>query len=101
MLLVEDNRVNQVVTRRFLEQRGFHCMVANNGLEAMEMLDRAAADLILMDVQMPEMDGFEATRCIRELEKKRGAHVPILALTAHASRVIRKSACCRNGWICF
>jgi signal transduction histidine kinase/ActR/RegA family two-component response regulator len=84
VLLVEDNRVNQVVTKRFLEKRGFHCLVANNGREAIEILNGAAADLILMDVQMPEMDGFEATRCIRELEMEIGVHVPILALTAHA-----------------
>ena len=85
VLVVEDSRVNQVVTTRFLEKRGFHCLVASNGREAIEMLDGAAADLILMDVQMPEMDGFETTRCIRELEQERGVRVPILALTAHAS----------------
>jgi CheY-like chemotaxis protein len=82
-LLAEDNRINQIVTARLLEKRGFRTVLAKNGREAFEMLDRESVDLVLMDVQMPEMDGFEATRRIREREKKTGGHLPIVAMTAH------------------
>jgi signal transduction histidine kinase/ActR/RegA family two-component response regulator len=84
VLLAEDNRINQIVTARLLQKRGFRTILAKNGREAFEMLEREPVDLVLMDVQMPEMDGFEATRRIREQEKKTGAHLPIVAMTAHA-----------------
>ena len=84
VLVAEDNRVNQVVAVRLLEKRGLRTRVANNGREALEMLKGEPVDLVLMDIQMPEMDGYEATRLIREREKTTGAHVPIIALTAHA-----------------
>jgi CheY-like chemotaxis protein len=96
VLLVEDNHVNQVVALRLLEKRGYHCLLANNGREALEVLSSASVDLVLMDIQMPEMDGFEATRCIRELEKSTGAHVPIVAMTAHAMQSDR-DACLLAG----
>jgi len=75
VLLVEDNRVNQLITLRLLEKRGFHCLLAGNGREALATLAEASVSLVLMDIQMPEMDGHETTRCIRELEKKTGTHV--------------------------
>jgi signal transduction histidine kinase/ActR/RegA family two-component response regulator len=96
VLLVEDNHVNQIVALRLLEKRGCHCLVANNGRQALEVVASVSVDLVLMDIQMPEMDGFEATRCIRELEKNTGAHVPILAMTAHAMPADRE-ACLSAG----
>jgi signal transduction histidine kinase/CheY-like chemotaxis protein len=96
VLLVEDNRVNQIVALRLLEKRGFHCLVAGNGREALAILAEASVNLVLMDIQMPEMDGYEATRCIRELERRTGAHVPILAMTAHATSADR-DACLLAG----
>lgn len=83
ILLVEDDAVNQVVATRALEMKGYQVEVANNGREAMKMLNDSF-DLILMDIQMPEMDGIETTRCIREQERTSGKHIPIIALTAHA-----------------
>jgi len=86
ILLAEDNIVNQRVVQRILEKRGYSVAVAFNGKEVMEALHRETFDMILMDVQMAEMDGLEATRAIRETEKDRGTHVPIIALTAHAMK---------------
>jgi PAS domain S-box-containing protein len=83
ILLVEDNRVNEALAVRLLEQRGHHVTVARNGRAAQDALAQQTPDLILMDVQMPEMDGFEATAAIREGERKSGRHVPIIAMTAH------------------
>jgi CheY-like chemotaxis protein len=84
ILLAEDNRVNQVLAVRLLEKRGHEVTVAGNGLEALEALDQQVFDLVLMDIQMPEMDGFEATAAIRKGEMKSGKHIPIVAMTAHA-----------------
>jgi two-component system sensor histidine kinase/response regulator len=84
ILLVEDNAVNRTLAVRLLEKRGHSVTVALNGKEALATLDRQTFDLIFMDVQMPEMDGLEATRAIRENEKSSGTHVPIIAMTAHA-----------------
>ena len=86
ILLTEDNLVNQRVKLRVLEKAGHSVTVAANGLEAMTALEEREFDLILMDIQMPEMDGFEATAAIRELEKASGAHIPIVAMTAHAMK---------------
>jgi two-component system, sensor histidine kinase and response regulator len=84
ILLAEDNVVNKKVAARVLERRGHSVTLANNGVEAMTLCARDTFDLILMDIQMPEMNGYEATTAIRDLERKTGAHIPIVALTAHA-----------------
>jgi len=89
ILLAEDNKVNQMVAARLLEKRGHTVVIVENGRDALEALDEPRSggfDLILMDVQMPHMDGLEATGIIREREKSSGAHVPIIAMTAHAMK---------------
>jgi len=84
ILLAEDNLVNQRVAVGLLTRRGHRVIVANNGREAIDMLERESFDLILMDVQMPEMGGFEATAIIRERELTSGGYTRIVAMTAHA-----------------
>jgi CheY-like chemotaxis protein len=84
ILLAEDNLVNQRVAVGILTRRGHHVTVAINGREAVEAVQRERFDLILMDVQMPEMGGFEATAIIREREMRDGGHIRIVAMTAHA-----------------
>jgi len=87
VLLAEDNLVNQQLAVRLLEKRGHAVEVAGNGREALTLLERnsfGGFDLVLMDVQMPEMDGFEATAAIRKRETTTGGHLPIVAMTAHA-----------------
>jgi CheY-like chemotaxis protein len=86
VLLVEDNQVNQMLAKRLLENQGHQVIVATNGRVALTALERQAVDLILMDVQMPEMDGFEATGLIRQQEQTTGGHLPIIAMTAHAMK---------------
>jgi signal transduction histidine kinase/CheY-like chemotaxis protein len=86
VLLAEDNPVNQRLAMRMLEKRGHRVSVVTNGRDAVAALDGAAFDLVLMDVQMPEMDGFEATRVIRDKEIGSGVRVPIVAMTAHAMK---------------
>lgn len=83
ILLVEDNPVNQLVARRQIERQGHSVVVADNGRSALNHLMNGSFDLVFMDVQMPDMDGLEATRLIREREGAQGQHVPIIALTAH------------------
>jgi CheY-like chemotaxis protein len=84
VLLVEDNLVNQCLARWMLEKQGHAVAQAHNGKEALDLLAREAFDVVLMDVQMPDMDGLEATRLIRQRERAAGTRVPIIALTAHA-----------------
>jgi CheY-like chemotaxis protein len=86
VLLAEDNQVNQLLATRLLEKRGHQITVARNGIEALVALDQQSFDIVLMDLQMPEMDGFEATAVIREREKGSGSHLPVIALTAHAMK---------------
>ena len=84
ILVVEDNAVNQMLALRLLQKQGHTVTVAGTGLEAIEKAAAGNFDLILMDVQMPEMDGLQATAAIRQAEAGTGVHVPILAMTAHA-----------------
>jgi CheY-like chemotaxis protein len=86
VLLVEDNLVNQRLAVRLLEKRGHRVAVATSGLEALLALEKESFDLVLMDVQMPVMDGLEATAAIREKEKATGRRQAVVALTAHAMK---------------
>ncbi len=86
VLLAEDNEINQMLAVRLLSKWGHAVTVCGNGREAVEALEREAFDVVLMDVQMPEMDGLEATAAIRAREATCGGHVPIVALTAHAMK---------------
>jgi len=84
ILVAEDHPINQELVRILLDQRGHTVTVVNNGREALAALERESFDLVLMDVQMPEMGGLEAATAIRENEKGRGTHIPIIAMTANA-----------------
>jgi signal transduction histidine kinase/ActR/RegA family two-component response regulator len=86
VLLAEDNLVNRQLVVRLLEKRGHRVDTAENGREACEAFHRQSYDVILMDVQMPEMTGIEATAAIREAERGNGRHLPIIAMTAHAMK---------------
>jgi CheY-like chemotaxis protein len=86
VLLAEDNRVNQKLACRLMEKGGHRVVVAANGREALEALNKQRFDLVVMDVSMPEMDGFEAVAAIRAREAGNGAHLPIIAMTAHAMK---------------
>jgi len=87
ILIAEDNDINQVVTTKVLASAGYECEIAENGAQALEALSQGVFDLVLMDCQMPEMDGFEATRRFRQCEKAKTVSsnpVPVIALTANA-----------------
>jgi CheY-like chemotaxis protein len=84
ILLVEDTVVNQKIATHVLKKKGHFVTVACDGQQALQTLKRSTFDLVLMDVQMPVMDGFEATAAIREREKSSGGRLPIIAMTAHA-----------------
>ncbi len=96
ILLAEDNAVNRTLAVRLLEKRGHHVTTARDGKEALHTFRRQTFDLILMDIQMPEMDGFEATAAIRALQQKMGASIPIIAMTAHALKGDREK-CLEGG----
>jgi len=84
ILLVEDNPVNRRLAQHVLEKEGYRVVAADNGAAALKTLERKHFDLVLMDVQMPRMDGIETTAAIRNREKVTGGYIPIVALTAHA-----------------
>lgn len=84
VLLVEDNKINQVVAGNFIKKWNMKLAIANNGLEALEMIKTKDYDVVLMDLQMPEMDGYEATRQIRSMEETYFKNVPVIALSASA-----------------
>ncbi|MDP2128447.1 MAG: PAS domain S-box protein [Pseudohongiella sp.] len=84
ILLAEDNLINQKLAKAVLQKAGYAVTVAENGLEAVEWIKKQHFDVVLMDLQMPEMDGMAATQVIRALERTNGRHTPIIALTAHA-----------------
>ena len=84
ILVAEDNRVNQTLAQRLLEKRGHTVVLVETGRAAVEAVEKQTFDLVLMDVQMPEMDGLEATAAIRQREKSGGKHRPIIAMTANA-----------------
>ncbi|MGH9652602.1 MAG: response regulator, partial [Bryobacteraceae bacterium] len=86
ILLAEDNAVNQRLAQKLLEKRGHAVTLANDGREALELLERMTFDLVLMDVQMPHLDGFAATAAIRAEERQTGGHIPVIAMTAHAMK---------------
>jgi signal transduction histidine kinase/CheY-like chemotaxis protein len=96
ILLAEDNEVNRQVAVEFLEMRGHSVEVAHDGAEALEAYHRENFDVILMDIQMPKMDGFQATAFIRQREKMTGLHIPIIAMTGYAMKGDRQR-CLDNG----
>ncbi len=95
ILVVDDVPVNQVVVEKMLDSLGYHVETASNGIEAVERVRERHYDLIFMDIQMPEMDGYEATRIIRELDLE-VAGVPIVAITANTQDADR-DACIEAG----
>ncbi|MCB0285341.1 MAG: response regulator, partial [Calditrichaeota bacterium] len=96
VLIVEDNPVNQKLIRRLLEKKGYEITVANDGLEGIAAHESVRFDIVLMDMQMPRMDGLTATREIRQRELNSGTHVPIIALTANAMQGDREK-CMQAG----
>jgi CheY-like chemotaxis protein len=86
ILLADDNLINRKIAIRMLESQGHSVTTAENGRECVERFREGGYDAILMDVQMPEMDGFEATQAIRELEAATGGRIPVIAMTAHAMK---------------
>jgi signal transduction histidine kinase/CheY-like chemotaxis protein len=101
ILVAEDNPINQRLAKRLLEKRGHQVLVAGNGRQALEALKKESFDLVFMDVQMPQMDGVQATAEIRREEETSGRHIPIIALTANAMKGDREKylACGMDGYL--
>lgn len=102
ILLVEDNLINQNMVAMILKKRGAHVIVANNGQEALDILTSKKVDVILMDIQMPILDGYQTTQKIRELEKNKSTRTPIIALTANALNNEREHCIAQgmDGYLC-
>jgi CheY-like chemotaxis protein len=96
ILVAEDNEINRRLVARILEKQGHDVSYAENGEDVLAALDRESFDLILMDVQMPGMDGLDATVSIRERERSKGTHIPVLAMTAHTLKGDRER-CLKAG----
>lgn len=96
ILVAEDNEINQMVMEQTLLGQGYEYKIVDNGRLAVEEFKSLAPDLIIMDVSMPEMNGYDATKAIRELEDKVGGHVPIIGVTAHALKGDREK-CLESG----
>ena len=90
ILLVEDNNVNRLLISHMLKRKSWEITEALNGVEACELVSSSDFDIIIMDLQMPEMDGFEAARKIREIESKLDKRIPIIILTAFANEFNEK-----------
>lgn len=88
VLLAEDNPIDQISFRRLFEKLGNELILAGNGCQAVEVFKGGKFDLVLLDILMPEMDGFEVAMSIREYEKSSGGHVPIIALTAYSLKAV-------------
>ncbi len=89
VLLAEDDAINQKLGKAVVTNQGHEIVIANNGREAVEWFEKEKFDVIFMDVQMPELDGYEVTKRIRKIEEEKGGHIPIIAMTAHALKVYR------------
>ncbi len=101
ILLAEDNRINQKLAVRTLEKMGHTVIIANDGREALSMLETGTFDLVFMDIQMPFLDGIAATKEIRDGEKQTRRHIPIIAMTAHAMKGDREKCleCGMDGYV--
>jgi CheY-like chemotaxis protein len=96
ILIVEDNEINMQIVKSFLDIKGMNYLCANNGREAIEILEDKFVDLILMDIQMPQLNGYETTKIIRKIEGNIEKHTPIIAMTAYAMTMDKKK-CIENG----
>lgn len=97
VLVVEDNAINKIVMKKMLKEIGYNKVkTAANGVEALKLMENIKFDIILMDIQMPELDGVETTQIIRENEKKSGERIPIIAITAHALKGDKEKFLCKG-----
>lgn len=92
ILVAEDNKINQIIVRKILEKEGISVDVVDNGAEAVDALEFTDYAAVFMDIQMPEMDGYQAIALIRDMEKSTGKHLPVIALTASAMEEDREKS---------